>query len=99
MCCTETSSCFSWYDLQGIALVRQTGSYYDKCTHLQINLFCTGDPRESVVYDAVQLNKLHRFLLMFHVVRKLLTRLLKTLRQPTAGFALLEARQLGASGQ
>ncbi|KAG5441678.1 hypothetical protein CSKR_103186 [Clonorchis sinensis] len=79
----------------------------DRHTHLQINLVFTGDLSESLVYDVLQTNVLHTGRLMFQLVRysrdrsifsqsKLLIRLLKILRQPTTGFVLLGAHQLGA---
>ncbi|KER25288.1 LOW QUALITY PROTEIN: hypothetical protein T265_14237 [Opisthorchis viverrini] len=52
----------------------------------QITLVFTRDSTESLVYDILQLNVLHTGR---HMIQKLLTRLRKTLRQPTTGFALL----------
>ncbi|KER33623.1 hypothetical protein T265_00514 [Opisthorchis viverrini] len=66
------------------------------------------DSTESLVYDVLQLNVLHTGRLMFQLARysryrsifsrnKLLTRLLRSLRQPTTGFVLLfRAHQLGS---
>ncbi|KER25166.1 hypothetical protein T265_14263, partial [Opisthorchis viverrini] len=67
---------------------------------LHWNLAFTGDSTESPVYDVLQLNVLHTDRLMIQLVgysryrsifsqRKLLTSLLKTLRQSTTGFSLL----------
>ncbi|KER22749.1 hypothetical protein T265_14791, partial [Opisthorchis viverrini] len=44
----------------------------------------------NLIYDILQLNELHTDCLMF---QKLLTSLLKTLRQPPTGFALLGTHQ------
>ncbi|KER27931.1 hypothetical protein T265_05134 [Opisthorchis viverrini] len=48
------------------------------------------DSTQTLVYDILQLNVLHTGHLM---IQKLLTLLLKTLRQPTTGFALLEPQE------
>ncbi|KER30003.1 hypothetical protein T265_03483 [Opisthorchis viverrini] len=63
---------------------------FEKHTHLQIDLVFTRDSTESLVYDTLQLKVLHisRFM-----IQKLLTRLLKTLRQPKTSFAPLGAYQ------
>ncbi|KER23469.1 hypothetical protein T265_08636 [Opisthorchis viverrini] len=42
---------------------------FDKYTHLQINLVCTRDSTESLVYDVPQLNMLHTGRIMFQLVR------------------------------
>ncbi|KER24600.1 hypothetical protein T265_07791 [Opisthorchis viverrini] len=76
----------------------------EKYTHLQLNLVFTHESTEPLVYDVLQLNVLHTGRLMIQLARysrnrsifssrKLLTRLLKTPRQPTTGFALLGAHQ------
>ncbi|KAG5452382.1 hypothetical protein CSKR_100807 [Clonorchis sinensis] len=44
-------------------------STLEKYTHLQINLVFTGDSRESLVYDVLQLNVLHTGHLMFQLIR------------------------------
>ncbi|KAG5442810.1 hypothetical protein CSKR_112273, partial [Clonorchis sinensis] len=76
----------------------------DKYTHLQIDLVFTRGSTESLVYDILQPNVLHKGRLMFHLVRysrhcsifsqrELFTKLLKTLQQSTTSFALLGVHQ------
>ncbi|KAG5450831.1 hypothetical protein CSKR_101448 [Clonorchis sinensis] len=73
---------------------------YDKYTHLHINLVFTRDSPESLIQDIPQLNELHKGHLMFELIRysgyrsifsqkRLLTRLLKSLRQPTTDHKLV----------
>ncbi|KAG5450474.1 hypothetical protein CSKR_103768 [Clonorchis sinensis] len=42
---------------------------FDKYTHLQINLVFTEDSAESLVYDILQLNVLHKGCVVFQLVR------------------------------
>ncbi|KAG5451188.1 hypothetical protein CSKR_102638 [Clonorchis sinensis] len=42
-------------------------SHFKKYTHLQFNLVFTGDSNESLVYDILQLNVLHKGRLMFQL--------------------------------
>ncbi|KAG5452886.1 hypothetical protein CSKR_107431 [Clonorchis sinensis] len=86
------------YDFRNVFAQRTSiRKYY----HLQINLVFMEYSSEYLVTGVLQLN-VHKGRFIFQLVRyskyrtifswrKLLTRLLKTLRQPATGFALLEA--------
>ncbi|KAG5454085.1 hypothetical protein CSKR_112630 [Clonorchis sinensis] len=49
-------------------IVMYTLPYFDKYTHLQINLAFTRDSTEFLVYDILQLNMLHQGRLLFQLV-------------------------------
>ncbi|KER23230.1 LOW QUALITY PROTEIN: hypothetical protein T265_14680 [Opisthorchis viverrini] len=79
MCCTQAASCFSWYDIRDIG----------DCDYLMSpKKGETGRGLSRLTLHLVEYSK-------YRIVPqgKLLTRFLKTLRQPTTRFALIGAQQ------